>query len=239
MAKSFTIDINRKIDYSGCREGLHPLKVIHVQNKGYDTELVVRWCPKCGAVVVDMDYDNRTKPGYYKKIQYPEITLTDTIFNISNQTIFNTSDETIYPRYGTKNIFNGPKSSTSKDITIPSVENYKFAGWWELDGSETGNWGKQYLNENGVLINNFNLVGRDTWYARYLFNPDNQKIIYDENGGVEIDDQVYYSNIVDQTITLKTTTKTGYTFKGWYLGNTKYNFSKKVTKNITLVSKTY
>ena len=74
MGKSFTIDINRKIDYSGCEKGLHPLKVIHVQNKGYDTELVVRWCPKCGAIVVDMDYDNRTKPGYYQELSYPEIT---------------------------------------------------------------------------------------------------------------------------------------------------------------------
>ena len=74
MADNFIIDINKQIDYSGCEKGLHPFKVIHRQGQGYDTELVVRWCPKCGAVVVDMDYDNRTNPGYYSKIKYPEIT---------------------------------------------------------------------------------------------------------------------------------------------------------------------
>lgn len=75
MRKVYEVDVNRKVDFSGCKEGLHPFKVITRNSQGYDTEEVVRWCPKCGAVVIDMDYDNRTNPGYYKKIQYPEITL--------------------------------------------------------------------------------------------------------------------------------------------------------------------
>ena len=75
MRKVYEVDVNRKVDFSGCKEGLHPFKVITSNSCGFDTEEVVRWCPKCGAIVVDMDYDNRTKPGYYKKIQYPEITL--------------------------------------------------------------------------------------------------------------------------------------------------------------------
>lgn len=75
MSKEYKVDINRKVDFSGCKDGLHPFKVITRNSQCYDTEEVVRWCPKCGAVVVDMDYDNRTNAGYYKKIQYPEITL--------------------------------------------------------------------------------------------------------------------------------------------------------------------
>ncbi len=64
-----TIECN----FDGCKKGLHPFKVI--ARFGYGDEIkVVRWCPECGAVVVDMDYDNRTHPGYYKKLQYPNIT---------------------------------------------------------------------------------------------------------------------------------------------------------------------
>lgn len=60
-------------NFEGCKKGLHPFKVI--ARFGYDNEIrVVRWCPECGAVVVDMDCDNRTYPGYYKKLQYPNIT---------------------------------------------------------------------------------------------------------------------------------------------------------------------
>lgn len=33
---------------------------------------VVRWCPKCGAVVVDEDYDGRIKPGGFRAFQCPE-----------------------------------------------------------------------------------------------------------------------------------------------------------------------
>jgi hypothetical protein len=36
-------------------------------------EEVVRWCSHCGAVVVDLDYDGRTKPGFIKSVQFPEI----------------------------------------------------------------------------------------------------------------------------------------------------------------------
>lgn len=70
----YTVDPNRIVDHSGCREGLHPFKVITRTSLSFNREEVVRWCPKCGAVVVDMDFDNRTNPGYYKKIEYPEIT---------------------------------------------------------------------------------------------------------------------------------------------------------------------
>lgn len=71
----YTVDPNRVVDFSGCQKGIHPFKVIQSMNTGYDTASVVRWCPKCGAVVVDMDFDNRTNPGYHQKIKYPEITL--------------------------------------------------------------------------------------------------------------------------------------------------------------------
>jgi len=33
---------------------------------------VVRWCKVCGAVVVDIDVDNRTQPGAVMKMKFPE-----------------------------------------------------------------------------------------------------------------------------------------------------------------------
>lgn len=32
---------------------------------------VVRWCSVCGAVVIDTDYDNRTKPGGIMSMRFP------------------------------------------------------------------------------------------------------------------------------------------------------------------------
>ena len=32
---------------------------------------VARWCEDCGAIVVDLDYDNRTLPGKYMEMRFP------------------------------------------------------------------------------------------------------------------------------------------------------------------------
>ena len=56
-----------------CETGEHPFKQIIKVNTG-DGYGVVRWCPKCGAIVIDYEYDNRTMPGFYMKLTYPEIT---------------------------------------------------------------------------------------------------------------------------------------------------------------------
>lgn len=58
---------------SDCKQGVHPFEIIaKFENCWHETK-VVRWCPECGAVVVDLVYDGRTKPGYYRKLQYPNI----------------------------------------------------------------------------------------------------------------------------------------------------------------------
>lgn len=57
---------------------------------------------------------------------------------------------------------------------------------------------------------------------------------------------VYYSGVKNVTKTVeenktvsepKTPTRSGYIFNGWYLGEQKYDFKSKITKNITLTSK--
>lgn len=45
-----------------CLRGLHPLKEIYRNSNGFIDE-VVRWCPDCGAIVIDSDCDGRTYPG--------------------------------------------------------------------------------------------------------------------------------------------------------------------------------
>lgn len=56
-----------------CKKGLHPFKIISKQKIDIDEYKIVRWCPECGSIVVDLDIDNRTYPGYYQKIIYPNI----------------------------------------------------------------------------------------------------------------------------------------------------------------------
>lgn len=45
-----------------CLQGLHPLKTIYTDSDGF-VDVVIRWCPECGAVVVDNDVDGRVYPG--------------------------------------------------------------------------------------------------------------------------------------------------------------------------------
>lgn len=40
---------------------------------GMDDYKIVRWCPKCGAIVIDYDMDGRTMPEHYYKLKYPNI----------------------------------------------------------------------------------------------------------------------------------------------------------------------
>lgn len=48
-----------------------PLKAIY-WNGTDDEAAVVRWCPQCGAVVVDTDFDGRTNPGAIMKMKFPQ-----------------------------------------------------------------------------------------------------------------------------------------------------------------------
>lgn len=49
----------------------HPLVEIARHRNGGMEDVVVRWCPQCGGVVVDADVDNRTSPGAFMKMRFP------------------------------------------------------------------------------------------------------------------------------------------------------------------------
>lgn len=59
--------------YQKCKEGLHPLR--EILRCDYDglADQVVRWCPNCGAIVVDLDCDNRVYPGRIIEMKLPEL----------------------------------------------------------------------------------------------------------------------------------------------------------------------
>lgn len=60
-------------DLSKCKKGMHPFTKILSIPAGIDEEKVVRWCPECGAIVIDHDIDGRVMPGYYMKLRCPNI----------------------------------------------------------------------------------------------------------------------------------------------------------------------
>lgn len=55
-----------------CARGKHNLIPVF-QVGQYSCSTVVRWCTCCGAVVVDLDADGRTRPGYHRELQAPEL----------------------------------------------------------------------------------------------------------------------------------------------------------------------
>lgn len=54
-----------------CKKGEHPLIEIYSFYDGI-AEHVVRWCPVCGAIVVDADVDGRTFPGRFVPMRLPK-----------------------------------------------------------------------------------------------------------------------------------------------------------------------
>jgi hypothetical protein len=50
----------------------HTLEVIMSRGEGYGCDAVVRWCSQCGAIVIDVDCDNRTAPGRIMKMRLPK-----------------------------------------------------------------------------------------------------------------------------------------------------------------------
>ncbi len=56
-----------------CKKGNHPLVEITRNRLDHLADQVVRWCPECGAVVADIDVDNRTNAGQIMKMKVPRV----------------------------------------------------------------------------------------------------------------------------------------------------------------------
>ena len=104
-----------------------------------------------------------------------------------------------------------------KDIDapeIPAKEGYISQGW-SIDGDSA-------------------ITGDVTAYAVYGLKP--YVITFDTAGGTPIDAKEYTEGEVVTAFT-ETTTKEGYDFDGWYLGEEKFVFGNALTQDITLTAK--
>ena len=61
------------MELQDCQKGNHKLEVILSTGGAYHEYTVVRWCSICGAIVVDIDIDNRTCPGDVTEMKLPLI----------------------------------------------------------------------------------------------------------------------------------------------------------------------
>ena len=61
-------------EFLRCREGRHSwLSVSRHPASMPGEEIVTRWCDTCGALVIDIEYDGRLKPGFVQRIMSPLI----------------------------------------------------------------------------------------------------------------------------------------------------------------------
>ena len=146
---------------------------------------------------------------------------------VSTQTITVTESHTVTFKDGEKTLYT-LKVAGGELLKLPVVDErtgYTFDGWYKDDGTKI---------EAGDEV-----TGNITLYAKWT--ADTYTIAYNLNGGNNIDNPTSY-NVETETITLSSTTKTGYTFDGWYdnanlTGEKITQIAKGSTGNITLYAK--
>lgn len=60
-----------------CKDGNHDLIVIDSKTHDGMSIEVIRWCPNCGAIVIDKESDGRLNPGAIMKMRFPKLVLVD------------------------------------------------------------------------------------------------------------------------------------------------------------------
>ena len=113
-----------------------------------------------------------------------------------------------------ENIEHGTLFSAVTAPEIPEKAGYIIQGW-SIDGDSV-------------------ITGDVTAYAVYGLKP--YVITFDTAGGTPIDAKEYTEGEVVTAFT-ETTTKEGYDFDGWYLGEEKFVFGNALTEDITLTAK--
>ena len=113
------------------------------------------------------------------------------------------------------------EGKTAKEPKAPTKKGYTFKGWYL--GSTKYNFSNK-VTKNITLTAKWEKVEEQPTVKTYT-------VTFNANGGTSVAKQTIEEG---KTATSKNTTRTGYTFLGWYLGDTKFDFSTPITSNITL-----
>lgn len=125
-------------------------------------------------------------------------------------------------KVSSKTVVSGNKVSKP---TNPTRSGYEFLGWY-LNGSK--------YNFSTKVTKNITLVAK---WEKVESKPVETKytVKFDSKGGSTVSSKTVVSG---NTVSKPTDpTRSGYEFLGWYLNGSKFDFSTKITKNITLVAK--
>ena len=109
--------------------------------------------------------------------------------------------------------------------TLPMRSGYTFLGWY--DGENKYDFGDE-VTSNIVLQAKWEKSNQKEELVYYV-------VTFNSNGDSSVNSQIVESG---KTVAVPIQpTRSGYTFLGWYNGESLYNFGSKVTSNITLVAK--
>jgi uncharacterized repeat protein (TIGR02543 family)/prepilin-type N-terminal cleavage/methylation domain-containing protein len=167
---------------------------------------------------------------------YAKWTVNTYTITLNNQSATSAGTTYIYETYGSKySLTNGgaAMTTTKNKITMPTKTGYTFGGYY----TKTNGGGTQYINASGYLTSsasNTYFSASGTLYAKWTVNT--YTLTYDNQSG---------SGCTSETGTygstwgsLCTSTRTGYTFGGWYTstngGGTQVTSSTKVTGDKTV-----
>jgi hypothetical protein len=68
---SWRLLVPLRVYVMSCQSKCPLVEISRSSNGGFE-DIVTRWCPECGAVVVDADMDNRTQPGAFMRMRFPK-----------------------------------------------------------------------------------------------------------------------------------------------------------------------
>lgn len=104
------------------------------------------------------------------------------------------------------------KEGTSVALPTPERENYQFVEWQDKNGCE---YTATVMPSDSVEL-------KAIWQA---------KLIFDENGGTEVVD---ISKPKGESVSLPETTRSGYIFAGWFVGETEYTSTAMPSESVVL-----
>lgn len=179
-----------------------------------------------------------TRTGYNFKGWYTTSTGSTQVTSSSSYT----SDKTIYAQWTARTYtvtLNNQSATTSgstsvtatygsamPSITLPTKTHYVFDGYY----TSTNGSGTQYYTSSGGSSRSYTTDGTMTLYA--YWQPATITVSYNANGGSAISSTT--SVKLGSTFgSFPTTTRTGYTFEGWYY-NSSLSTASRVTTSTTL-----